>query len=223
VSSDGIPTAVLVSGSGTNFQAVIDAVAAGRLPLDLRLVLSNRAGALALERGRRAGIPARTEIWNRAGGESRAKFDARVLSAVRASGAELVLLLGWMHVLPAAFVEAFAGVINIHPAYLPQDPAADRVMIPRGPEIPAFRGPRALRDAMEAGVGWTGATCHVVTPEVDRGPVLAREPMALEPGESEAEALERLHAVEHRVLVEGIARWCAARKRGFPLFPHAEV
>jgi len=216
-----IPTAALISGSGTNLQAVIDAVAAGRLPLDLRLVLSNRAGAFGLERARRGGVPdVRAEVWDRKGGEARAAYDARLLTIVRESGARLVLLLGWMHVLPAGFVEAFDGVLNIHPAYLPEDPAADAVRVPDGPEIPAFRGAHALRDAIEAGVGWTGATCHVVTPEVDRGPVLAREPMRLEPGEGESAALERLHLVEHRVLVEGIARWCGdqARRTGFSTF-----
>ena len=218
MSSEEIATAVLISGSGSNLQAVIDAVGRRELPLALRLVLSNRAGAFGLERARRAGIAARAELWDRRGGELREAYDARVLAAVRESGAELVLLLGWMHVLPAAFVERFAGVVNIHPAFLPEDPAADRVVVPAGPEIPAFRGAHALRDAIEAGVGWAGATCHLVTPAVDRGPVLAREPMALRPGEVEGEALERLHAVEHRVLLKGLTRWCAWRKSGFSTF-----
>lgn len=218
MSAEGIATAVLISGSGSNLQAVIDAVGRGELPLDLRLVLSNRAGAFGLERARRAGIAARTELWDRRRGEPRGAYDSRILAAVRQSGAALVLLLGWMHVLPAAFVESFAGVVNIHPAFLPEDPAADRVAVPGGPEIPAFRGAHALRDAIEAGMGWAGATCHLVTPAVDRGPVLAREPMALRPGEGEAEALERLHLVEHRVLLKGIARWCAGRNAGFSTF-----
>ncbi|MDE2571863.1 MAG: phosphoribosylglycinamide formyltransferase [bacterium] len=214
-----LPAAALISGSGTNLQAVIDAVAARLLPLDLRLVLSNRAGAFGLERARRAGIRrVGAEIWNRAGGELRAAYDERLLRAVCASGAQLVLLLGWMHVLPASFIGAFEGVINIHPAYLPEDPQEDLVTLPDGSEIPAFRGANALREAIEAGVAWTGATCHVVTPQVDRGPVLAREAVRLEPGESQAAALERLHAVEHRVLVNGIARWCGARTPGFSTF-----
>ncbi|TAM73995.1 phosphoribosylglycinamide formyltransferase [bacterium] len=218
MSSEGIATAVLISGSGSNLQAVIDAVARRDLPLDLRLVLSNRAGAFGLERARRAGVAARAELWDRRAGELRGAYDARVLAALRESGAELVLLLGWMHVLPAAIVESFAGVINIHPAYLPEDPAADFVSVPGGPEIPAFRGAHALRDAIAAGVGWAGATCHLVTPAVDRGPVLTREPMRLRPGEGETDALERLHPVEHRVLTEGVARWCASRNAGFSTF-----
>ncbi|TAM89014.1 phosphoribosylglycinamide formyltransferase [bacterium] len=218
MSPGGIATAVLVSGSGSNLQAVIDAVDRGELPLDLRLVLSNRADAFGLERARRAGIVARTELWDRRGGESRSAYDARVLAAVRESGAEFVLLLGWMHVLPAAFVERFAGVVNIHPAFLPEDPGADVVAVPGGPEIPAFRGAHALRDAIEAGAAWAGATCHLVTAAVDRGPVLAREPMRLHPGEGEAHALERLHLIEHRVLIEGVARWCASRNSGFSTF-----
>lgn len=213
-----IPAAVLISGSGTNLQAVIDAVAAGGLPLDVRLVLSNREGAFGLQRARRAGVPARTVVWDRKGGEARRAYDARVLSATQESGAVLVLLLGWMHVLPASFVEAFAGVINIHPAYLPDDPSADTVVIPGGPQIPAFRGPHALRDAIASGVGWAGATCHIVTSEVDRGPVLGREAMRLQPGEDEAAALERLHPIEHRVLIEGIAAWCASREPRFSTF-----
>lgn len=202
-----VPTAVFVSGSGTNLQAVIDAVRDGLLPLELRLVLSNEPGAYSLERARKAGIPTAVEQWRRAH-ESRTDYAARLASAVRASGARLVLLLGFMHVLSREFLDAgFDGVLNLHPAYLPDDPFADTVTLPDGSVSPVFRGPRALRDAIAAKVTTTGATLIAITPEIDRGPVLARQTFSLRPGEDEITALGRLHEVEHEVVRQGVLNW----------------
>jgi folate-dependent phosphoribosylglycinamide formyltransferase PurN len=134
---------------------------------------------------------------------------------LHAAGAQLVLLLGWMHVLAPQFLQAgFAGVLNLHPAYLPQDPSADSVELPDGSSIPAFRGAHALRDALAAGVQTAGASLIKITSEVDRGPVLARRTLALQPGEDERSALSRLHAVERVVVREGILTWLA--QRGLP-------
>src|SRR5207302_8829565 len=120
-----VPSAIFVSGHGTNLQAVIDAARAGRLPLDLRLVVSNVPEAYALERAREAGIPTAIVPWLR-GLESRGEYAKRLARVVLASGARLVLLLGWMHVLAKEFLEAgFEGVLNLHPSYLPDDPGAD--------------------------------------------------------------------------------------------------
>src|SRR5215472_5267236 len=100
-----VPTAVFVSGNGTNLQAVIDATRAGRIPLDIRLVVSDSPTAFALERARRAAIATTTLTWER-GDETRAHYALRLASAVLESGARLVLLLGWMHVLAHEFLEA---------------------------------------------------------------------------------------------------------------------
>ena len=208
-----IPCAIFVSGSGTNLQAVIDAVRAGRLPLDVRIVVSNAPDAYALERARVANIPALTLEWDRAN-ESRAEYAHRLARTVREKGVRLVLLLGWMHVLAEEFLSAgFDGVLNLHPSYLPDDPAADTVTLPDGTVSQVFRGARALRDAIEARVPVTGATLIEITPDVDRGPVLARSTFALRPDDDEESALARLHEVEHEVVVSGVLAWLA--RKGF--------
>ncbi len=205
------PTAILASGSGTNLQAVIDAARDGVLPLDIRLVVANKAHAVALERAARAGVPTAVVVFDRPK-EDRAAYAIRLASVIRTSGSQLVLLLGWMHVLAPEFLAAgFEGILNLHPAYLPEDPAADTVRFPDGTLTPAFRGARALHDAIEARVPCTGASLIEITPHVDRGPVLARKPMQLFPHEDEVTALARLHAVEQEVVREGVLRWIAKR------------
>jgi phosphoribosylglycinamide formyltransferase-1 len=202
-----VPTAVFVSGSGTNLQAVIDAVRVQTLPLDLRLVISNKPHALALQRARTAGVP--TAVFEFARNENRMDYAVALADAVENSGARLVLLLGWMHVFAPAFLERDFTVLNLHPAYLPEDPSADSVAFPDGRITPAFRGPHALHDAIAAGAPLAGASLIAITNEVDRGPLFARKAMALRPNEDEAAALERLHAVEQEVVREGVLRWIA--------------
>ncbi|HTX59045.1 MAG TPA: formyltransferase family protein, partial [Verrucomicrobiae bacterium] len=131
--------------------------------------------------------------------------------AVALERPDLVLLLGWMHLLAEPFVRTFPGLLNIHPAFLPLDPARDDVVAPDGARIAAFRGARAVRDAIAAGSPWTGATLHAVTPQTDRGPVLARRPMRLSPTDDEETALARLHPLEHEVVAAGIRRWLFER------------
>lgn len=207
-----MPTAVLASGQGTNLQAVIEAARAEALPIDVRLVVSDKPDAIALQRAQAAGIPTAVCIFDRTSA-NRAAYALTVASHIKRSGARLVLLLGWMHVFAKEFLsEGFEGVLNLHPAYLPEDPSADAVTFPDGWSSPVFRGPHALRDAIAAKARYTGASLMQITPDVDRGPVLARQAMALHPGESEAAALERLHHVERDVVREGIARWLALRK-----------
>ncbi|MBV8150124.1 MAG: phosphoribosylglycinamide formyltransferase [Candidatus Eremiobacteraeota bacterium] len=203
-------TTVLASGGGTNFQAVVDAVAAGMVSLDLRALVSNRGDAFALERARSAGVPAQLLTWDRKR-TPRAEYDAALTEAVAASDPELLLLLGWMHVLPPQFVERFPRMINIHPAYLPLDPEADEVETPDGTVIPAFRGPHAIADALAAGSPWYGATAHRVGVEPDRGMVLARRPLRLNERDVEA-ALAALRPTEHAVLLEGIHAAIAAAR-----------
>jgi phosphoribosylglycinamide formyltransferase-1 len=208
-----VPTAVLVSGSGTNLQAVIDAVREGQLPLDLRLVVSNKSEAYALERARHAGIPTAVMTYDRRR-ENRSEYALRLAGVVRQSGARLVLLLGWMHVLAKEFLDAgFDGVLNLHPAYMPEEPSEDIVAFADGTTTPVFRGAHALRDALAAKVPHTGASLIEITALVDRGPLLARRAMRLFPHEDEATALERLHAVEQEVVREGVLCWIAARSR----------
>ncbi len=165
-------TVVLASGNGSNFQAVLDAAGAGTVPLDVVALVTNRASAFARERARAAGVAEHLVAWRRAD-ETREAYDERLLREVAALEPELVLLLGWMHVLPATFVARFPQLLNIHPALLPLDPAADFVTAPDFSRLPVFRGARALDDALAAGVRWSGASVHRVGVAVDRGGVVA--------------------------------------------------
>jgi phosphoribosylglycinamide formyltransferase-1 len=197
---------VLASGNGSNFQAVLDASARAELALDVSALVSNRAGAYAIERAVRAGIAVHVESWRR-GVESREEYDARLIDVVAATQPDVVLLLGWMHVLPATFLARFPETLNVHPAFLPLDPSADRVTMPDGTSIPAFRGAHAFDDALAAGVTWAGASVHRVNVAVDRGAILARAPFLL--GDRPREELDvSLHALEHRVLRSALQRWC---------------
>ena len=146
------------------------------------------------------------------GRSHRAVRDERLLEAVRLERPDLVVLLGWMHLLSDAFVAAFPEMLNLHPAFLPLDPSCDDVGLPDATRIAAFRGPRAVHDALAAGNRWVGATVHRVTPATDRGPVLARKPLRVEAEEEEeASVMERLHAVEHRLVKAAITRWLFER------------
>lgn len=203
-------TVVLASGNGTNFQSVIDNVAAGTLPLDLTLLLSNKSGAFALDRARNAGVPALAVSWDRKT-QSREQYDRALLELLHREQPDLLLLLGWMHVLPTEFVEQFPDTINIHPAFLPIDQNKDDVAFPDGSPAPAFRGARAVQDALAWGSRWVGASSHMVTLEADRGPLLVRKPLPIQPGDTVESIMERLHPLEHRMLAGGIMRWVYER------------
>jgi len=202
---------VMASGNGSNFQAVFDASRAGTLPVEIVALLVGDPQAYAIERARAVRMDA-VEIvaWDRRN-ESRAAYDQRLLQAARAARPDLVMLLGWMHLLAPEFVGAFPEIVNLHPAFLPLDPTRDEVVMPDGATIPAFRGAHAVRDALAASSEWVGATLHRVTAATDRGAVVARRPLRVEPGEDEAHLTERVHAVERGVVAAGITRWLYER------------
>lgn len=203
-------TLVLASGNGSNFQALVDATREGTVPLDLVALFSNNLHAYALIRARNAGVPSHLVGWNR-GDETREAYDARLLEDAAAERPDLVLLLGWMHLLSDAFVGAFPEMLNLHPAFLPLDQDRDEVVMPDGSTIPAFRGSRAVRDALAVSSEWVGATLHRVTSATDRGPVMARRPLRVEPGEEEPHLMERVHALEREVVRAGVTRWLYER------------
>jgi phosphoribosylglycinamide formyltransferase-1 len=204
-----VRTLVLASGSGTNFQAVIDR-SRGNVPLDLVGLVTNHPEAYARERATRAGIRSMIVPWHRKE-QSRADYDAALLGAVERFAPELILLLGWMHLLAPDFVEKFSDILNIHPAFLPLDPSHDDVAMPDGVRIPAFRGAYAVRDALDARSPWVGASLHRITNDTDRGPILTRKPLAVEAGEDDETLMERLHPLEHDVVERGIRRWLLER------------
>jgi phosphoribosylglycinamide formyltransferase-1 len=197
---------IMASGNGTNAQAVIDEVQAGNSALTIAAVVTNDASARVRERARNADLAEEAIVWDRAG-ESRAAYDARVSEAVARYEPDLILLLGWMHLLPAAFLERFPETLNVHPAFLPFDPRSDDVVMPDGTSIPAFRGARSPEATIKAGVAWAGASVHKVTPATDRGAILVRTPLALAPGTTLAQFRDGIRPLEHAAVTKAIRRW----------------
>lgn len=198
---------ILASGNGTNAQAVIDDVQTGDSTLDIVAVVSNGMGARVRERARDAWVTEEAIVWER-GSEARDAYDVRLCAAIARYEPELVLLLGWMHLLPAAFLERFPETINVHPAFLPFDPAADSVVMPDGSQIPAFRGARAPEATIAAAARWGGASVHRVTPAVDRGGILVRTPLELAAPTTLDQFRERIRPLEHAAVTKAIRRWC---------------
>jgi phosphoribosylglycinamide formyltransferase-1 len=173
---------VLASGEGTNLQALIDA------GLPIAAVASNRKEARALERARTADIPAAT--FSLDCHASREERDLIMATWLEEHGVELVVLAGYMHLLTPAFLARFPEhIVNIHPSLLP-----------------SFPGLNPLEDALAAGVDTTGVTVHLVDEGIDSGPILRQEPVSVEPRDS---LVERIHAVEHRLLPEVVGELCA--------------
>jgi len=172
---------VLVSGEGSNLQALIDA------GLPLAAVASNRNDAYALLRARAAALPAAT--FSLACSPSREERDLVMATWLEEHGVELVVLAGYMHLLTRPFLARFPGrVVNVHPSLLP-----------------AFPGARAVDDALAAGVETTGVTVHYVDEGLDTGEVIRQQAVPVEPRET---LVERLHAVEHRLLPEVVGELC---------------
>ena len=173
---------VLVSGEGTNLQALIDA------GLPIAAVASNRAGVRALERAETAGIPARAFELDNYG--DRPARDRELADWLLLRGVDLVVLAGYMHLLTAPFLERFPErIVNVHPSLLPE-----------------FPGAHAIDDALAAGVDTTGVTIHFVDAGLDTGAVIRQEPVAVEP---RGTLVHRIHAVEHRLLPEVVQELCA--------------
>ena len=186
---------VLVSGNGSNLQAVLDACADGRLPAQVVAVVSNRSGAFALERAAAAGVPSvHVGIHT---DESRRDYDARLADIVAGFGPDLVVLAGWMRILTSDFLGWFPDrVINLHPA--------------RPGELPGVNAiERAWHEALAGDRTSTGVMVHLVPDEgVDDGPVVATADVPIRPDDTFESFTERVHAVEHRLLVDAIDTLC---------------
>lgn len=178
-----LKVAVLISGRGSNLQALIDAFGpqVADSPVQIALVLSNRPDALGLERAAKAGLKTATVDHKAFAG--RAEFDAAMDRAIRAAGAEFVVLAGFMRLLSPQFVTAWRDkMINIHPALLP-----------------AFPGLDTHKRALEAGVRFHGATVHFVRHETDTGPIVAQAAVPVLPGDDEDALAARVLHAEHRL------------------------
>jgi len=179
---------VLASGSGTLLQAVLDAVEKPNFPAKVVAVGADRTGIEALTRAERAGVPSFTVRM--ADHPDRAAWDKAISEAVAAYQPDLVVSAGFMKILGAEFLARFPGrVINTHPALLP-----------------SFPGAHAVADALAMAVKVTGSTVHFVDAGVDTGPIIAQEPVIVEPDDDENVLHERIKAVERRLLVETIEK-----------------
>ena len=195
--------AVLISGAGTNLQALLDQVHSPGGPIEIVGVASSRAGAPGLERAERAGVE--TSVFEIGDHPDRAERDAALGDWLDALGAELVVLAGFMELLGSDFIGRFAGrMINVHPSLLP-----------------AFPGLRAIERAVEEGVAVTGVTVHFVDEGVDTGPIVLQEPLELSYPARIAEIEERVHGVEHRLLPRAVRLIAAGKVRRDPANPQA--
>jgi len=189
VSTASLPIVVLISGRGSNLQAIIDSVQDG-LPVDIRAVISSRADAEGLERARQAGIA--TQVIQRRDHPDGDTFDATLMAAIDACTPKLVVLAGFMLILGKTFVQHYAGrMINIHPSLLPQ-----------------FRGLHTHQRAIDAGVDRHGASVHFVTDELDGGPVVLQVSVPVHPQDDANTLAARVLAQEHHILPLAL-RWLA--------------
>lgn len=179
---------VLISGRGSNLQAIIDAIATGRLRATVAIVISNVADAGGLDRARAAGID--TLVMPHGESRTRADYDGRLVNALREQAVDLVCLAGFMRLLGPTFVDAFPNrILNIHPSLLP-----------------AFPGLDAQRQAFEHGVTVSGATVHFVDAGLDAGPIVLQAAVPVLPDDTADTLAARILEAEHRIYPEAIQR-----------------
>ncbi|MBM2828655.1 MAG: Phosphoribosylglycinamide formyltransferase [Actinobacteria bacterium] len=193
--SDKPVIAVLVSGSGSNLQAIIDTSERGEIPCRVGLVISNKADAYGLVRAKKHGIP--TEVVSHKDFAGREEFDARLVEILRKSGAELICLAGFMRVLTPVFVRAFPNrIINIHPALLP-----------------SFPGTHGPKQALDYGVRFSGCTVHFLDEGVDTGPVIVQGVVPVYCDDTEDTLAARILVQEHRIYPMAIRLFFQGRLR----------
>jgi phosphoribosylglycinamide formyltransferase-1 len=179
--SDRPVVAVLVSGSGSNLQAIIDASERGEIPCRVGIVISNKPDAYGLVRARKHAIP--TEVIRHKEFPSREEFDAQLVEIIRKIGAELVCLAGFMRVLTPVFVRAFPNrILNIHPALLP-----------------SFPGTHGPKQALDHGVRFSGCTVHFLDEGVDTGPIIVQAVVPVYDDDTEDTLAARILVQEHRI------------------------
>lgn len=173
--------AILISGTGSNMEAIVKACREERLAADVAIVISDNPDAPGLAKARAAGIETISTVYGK--DIPREKSEHLIAETLRGKKIDWVVLAGYMKILSADLVGQFRGrIVNIHPSMLP-----------------AFPGAHAIRDALEAGADFAGVTIHIVDEFVDHGPILAQEEVAILPGDTEATLAERIHAAEHRL------------------------
>lgn len=180
--------AVLISGNGSNLQALIDAARQPGYPAEIVLAISNKPDAYGLVRAKNAGVTALA--IDHTAYASREAFDRAMHAELEKHGVEIVCLAGFMRLLSAWFVRQWAGrMLNIHPSLLP-----------------AFKGAHAVRDALAADAKESGCTVHIVTEELDSGPILLQAAVPVFPDDTETTLHQRIHAEEHRLYPEALRK-----------------
>lgn len=183
------PVVILISGRGTNLQAILDAVGSGGLPIVIRAVISNNPDAEGLRLARAAGVP--TEIVDHRDYAERSQFDAALLQTIDRHAPRLVILAGFLRILGAAFIQHYTGrLINIHPSLLP-----------------AFKGLNTHVRALAAGAQRHGASVHFVTNDLDGGPVIVQATVPVQSNDNADSLAARVLHEEHRIFPLAI-RWC---------------
>jgi phosphoribosylglycinamide formyltransferase-1 len=185
---------VMVSGRGTNLQAILDAIEAGDLDAEVALVVCNHAETQAVARAERANVPVR--VYELSDYPSRLAKQRAIAHDLAGTGAELIVCAGWDRVLKPEFVKQFEGrIINIHPSLLP-----------------AFGGGlHAIEEALRYGVKVAGCTVHFVTEKVDEGPIISQAAVPVLPDDTVESLAERIHTEEHRLLVEAVKLYAEGR------------
>ena len=181
---------VLVSGRGSNLQAIIDAAESGKLGAEISIVISDNENALALDRARKHAIPA---LFLDPKGRTKEEFYSLVTQALNEKNVELVVLAGFMRLVPDFFISQFK-IINIHPSLLP-----------------AFPGLRAQKQALDAGVKEAGCTVHFVTAQVDGGPIILQAKVPVLEGDTEEALSKRILEEEHEILPKAIRLFAEGR------------
>jgi phosphoribosylglycinamide formyltransferase 1 len=188
-----VPIGVLISGSGTNLQSIIDAVEAKKLDAKIELVLSNKPDAYGLVRARNHGLP--VEVLEHKDFASREAYDQAVVDRLGARGVELVALAGFMRLLSPGFVKAYSNrIMNIHPALLP-----------------AFPGLHVQKKAVEHGVRFSGCTVHFVNEECDEGPIIIQAVVPVYPDDTAETLAARILIQEHRIYPRAIQLYAEGR------------
>ena len=194
--------AVMASGNGTNLQAIIKALKTKQIKASLKLVLSDKAGAFALERARKAGVPAVVALDPKQF-TTREAFDQAALDIMKKESIDFVVLAGYMRILSPLFIAAYRHkILNIHPSLLP-----------------AFKGARAIKDAYNFGVKVTGVTAHLVDEEVDHGPIIAQAAVEIGANDTFDMLTEKIHAAEHLLYPYAISLFV----RGKALLPGRKI
>ena len=184
---------MLISGSGTNLQSIIDAIEVKKLDAKIEVVLSNKADAYGLVRAQNHGI--RTEVLDHKAFASREAYDQAVVDLLRARGVELVVLAGFMRLLSSVFVKAYSNrIMNIHPALLP-----------------SFPGLQVQKKALDHGVRFAGCTVHFVNEDCDEGPIIIQAVVPVFPDDSEEQLAARILKQEHRIYPRAIQLYAEGR------------